>query len=68
MDCAGVRAGPGFDGQHLNDAQWSFELRGAFLLACIQHQAPVSQNESSSVFIGIRVISHVLRSEILGGH
>lgn len=30
MDCTGVRSEPGFDGQHLNDAQWSFELRGAF--------------------------------------
>lgn len=65
MDCTGVSAVPEFDRQHLNDAQWSFELRSAF--TGLYSTSGPCFTESSSVFIGIRVMSHVLCSEILWG-
>lgn len=58
---SGVGAGPGFEGQHLNDAQWSSEVEGAST-----GLSSTSLNKSPSVFIVIRVMSHQWCTEVLG--
>lgn len=55
---SGVGAGPGFEGQHLNDAQWSSEVKGAST-----GLSSTSLNKSPSVFIVMSdVASMVYRS------